>query len=78
MSAVDEYIAAHRRAIRSEETMIRRPHIKSFRLDEETWNKVRERFGPNRRLKSLSAFIREGIELRLKREDPWTGWQVQR
>ena len=60
------------------EPMIRKPHIKSFRLDEDTWNKVRERFGPNRRLKSLSAFIREGLELRLKQEDPWTGWQVQR
>ena len=59
-------------------SMIRKPHIKSFRLDDETWNKVRERFGPNRRLKSLSAFIREGLELRLKQEDPWTGWQIQR
>ena len=58
--------------------MIRKPHIKSFRLDDETWNKVRERFGPNRRVKFLSALIREGIELRLKQEDPWTGWQVQR
>ena len=58
--------------------MIRKPHIKSFRLDEETWTKVRERFGPNRRLRSVSAFIREGIELRLKQDDPPTGWLIQR
>jgi len=58
--------------------MIRKPHIKSFRLDDETLTKVLQRFGPNRRLKFFSAFIQEGVELRLKQDDPWTGWLVQR
>ena len=58
--------------------MIRKPHIRSFRLDDATLNEIRHRYGPNYRLKSLSAFIREGIALRLKQDDPWTGWQILR
>ena len=58
--------------------MIHKPHIKSFRLDDQTLTQVSDRYGPNRRLKSFSQFIREGIELRLKQDDPWTGWLVQR
>ena len=58
--------------------MIRKPHIKSLRLDDATLEQVRRRYGPNRRLKSFSQFIREGIELRLKQDDPHIGWSIKR
>ena len=58
--------------------MNRKPLIVTFRLDEDTRQRVRERVGHNRRLKSFSQFIREGIELRLEKDDPHIGWSVQR
>lgn len=58
--------------------MIKKPHVKSFRMDDTTKEKVRHRYGPDRRLKSFSQFVREGIELRLKQEDPYIGWSVSR
>lgn len=58
--------------------MIRKPLIISFRLDEATRAKISDRIGPNRRLKNLSQFLREGIELRLMQSDPNLGWTVHR
>jgi hypothetical protein len=58
--------------------MIHLPLIATFRLDESTRAKIHERVGPNRRLRTFSAFIREGIELRLKQDDAYTGWLIQR
>ena len=58
--------------------MIRKPLIISFRLDEATRTKIRDRVGPNRRLKTLSQFLREGIELRLMQSDPNLGWTIHR
>ena len=58
--------------------MIRKPLIISFRLDELTRTRIRDRVGPNRRLKTLSQFLREGIELRLMQSDPYLGWTVHR
>ena len=58
--------------------MIRKPLVISFRLDEATGAKIRDRVGPNHRLKNLSQFLREGIELRLMQMDPYLGWIVHR
>jgi hypothetical protein len=56
--------------------MVRLPLIVTFRLDEATRARIRERVGANRSLKSFSQFVREGIALRLERDDPFVGWSV--
>ena len=58
--------------------MIRKPLIVTFRLDEDTRAKVLGRIGPDHRLRTFSAFIREGIELRLAQSDPYLGWSIAR
>jgi hypothetical protein len=58
--------------------MIRKPLSVTFRLDEDTRAKVLGRIGPNHRLRTFSAFIREGIELRLAQSDPYLGWSIAR
>ena len=58
--------------------MTHKPLVITFLLDEDTRQRVRERVGPNRRLKRFSQFIREGIELRLEKDDPHIGWSVKR
>ena len=58
--------------------MITKPHVKSLRLDDATLEQVRHRYGRNRRLKSFSQFVREGIDLRLRHDDPHVGWEVER
>ena len=58
--------------------MVRLPLIVTFRLDEATRARIRERVGANRSLKSFSQFVREGIALRLEKGDPFVGWSVRR
>jgi hypothetical protein len=54
--------------------MIRLPLTITFRLDEATRAKIRERIGPDRSLRTVSQLIREGINLRLEHND----WGVKR
>lgn len=49
--------------------MIRLPLIATFRLDEATRAKIRERVGPDRSLRTVSQLIREGIRMRLEHHD---------
>lgn len=58
--------------------MTRLPLIVTVRLDEATRSRIRERVGPNRRLKTFSQFVREAIALRLEQTDPFLGWSVRR
>ena len=58
--------------------MTRLPLIVTVRLDEATRSRIRERVGPNRRLKTFSQFVREAIALRLEHPDPFLGWSVRR
>jgi len=58
--------------------MIKLPRVVTFRLDEATRARIRERVGPDHRVRNLSQFVREGIDLRLNRADPNLGWGVRR
>ena len=58
--------------------MIRKPLVISFRLDEATRTRIRDRVGNQSPSKDLSQFLREGIELRLMQNDPNLGWTVHR
>ena len=58
--------------------MIKLPRVVTFRLDEATQARIRERVGPDTRVRSLSQFVREGIDLRLNRPDPNLGWSIRR
>lgn len=53
-------------------------HVITIRLDETTLSRIRGRTGQGFRVKSVSQFIREGIQLRLEQPDKYTGWQVNR
>jgi Arc/MetJ-type ribon-helix-helix transcriptional regulator len=54
--------------------MIRKPRIVTFRLDQATWDRMRK-VSPYTKYGNASSFIREGIELLLKREDEQpSGW----
>jgi hypothetical protein len=54
--------------------MIRKPRIVTFRLDQATWDR-RRKVSPYTKYGNTSSFIREGIELLLKREDEQpSGW----
>jgi Arc/MetJ-type ribon-helix-helix transcriptional regulator len=56
----------------------RKPRVVTFRLDQATWDRMRE-LVPYTRYGNNSSFIREGIDLLLKREDEQpTGWSVHR
>ena len=54
--------------------MIRKPRVVTFRMDEATWDWMRK-LAPYTRYGNASSFIREGIDLLLKREDEQpSGW----
>jgi Arc/MetJ-type ribon-helix-helix transcriptional regulator len=58
--------------------MHRKPLVVTFRLDQETRDRMR-RVVPYTRYRNTSSFIREGIELLLKREDEQpSGWTAGR
>jgi Arc/MetJ-type ribon-helix-helix transcriptional regulator len=58
--------------------MIRKPRVVTFRMDQATWDWMRE-LVPYTRYGNVSSFIREGIELLLKQEDEQpSGWTVGR
>jgi Arc/MetJ-type ribon-helix-helix transcriptional regulator len=58
--------------------MIRKPLVVTFRLDQATRDRMRE-LAPYTKYGNTSSFIREGIDLLLKREDEQpTGWTVGR
>ena len=58
--------------------MIRKPRVVTFRLDEATWDWMRE-LVPYTKYRTTSSFIREGIALLLKQEDEQpSGWTVGR
>jgi Arc/MetJ-type ribon-helix-helix transcriptional regulator len=46
----------------------RKPRVVSFRMDQATWDFMRE-LVPYTRYRNASSFIREGIELLLKQEE---------
>jgi Arc/MetJ-type ribon-helix-helix transcriptional regulator len=46
----------------------RKPRVVTFRLDQATWDWMK-RLVPYTRYRTTSSFIREGIDLLLKRED---------
>src|ERR1700730_13054260 len=51
-----------------QEPATRKPRVVTFRLDQATWDRMQE-LVPHTRYKNASSFIREGIDLLLKRED---------
>jgi Arc/MetJ-type ribon-helix-helix transcriptional regulator len=52
--------------------MIRKPRIVTFRLDQATWDR---KVAPYTKYGNTSSFIREGIDLLLRREDEQpSGW----
>jgi Arc/MetJ-type ribon-helix-helix transcriptional regulator len=56
----------------------RKPRVVTFRLDQATWDFVRA-LVPYTKYRNTSSFIREGIELLLKREDEQpSGWTAGR
>jgi Arc/MetJ-type ribon-helix-helix transcriptional regulator len=56
----------------------RKPRVVTFRLDQATWDFVRE-LVPYTKYGTTSSFIREGIELLLKQEEEQpSGWGVRR
>jgi Arc/MetJ-type ribon-helix-helix transcriptional regulator len=56
----------------------RKPRVVTFRLDQATWDYMRALL-PFTRYRTTSSFIREGIELLLKREDEQpSGWTAGR
>jgi Arc/MetJ-type ribon-helix-helix transcriptional regulator len=58
--------------------MTREPLVVTFRLDQATWDRMKD-VVPYTRYRNNSSFIREAIELLLKREDEQpTGWTVGR
>ena len=58
--------------------MTRKPRVVTFRLDQATWDFMRQ-LVPYTKYGSTSSFIREGIELLLKREEEQpSGWTAGR
>jgi Arc/MetJ-type ribon-helix-helix transcriptional regulator len=58
--------------------MTRKPRVVTFRMDQATWEWMRE-LAPYTKYRNTSSFIREGIDLLLKREDEQpSGWTVGR
>ena len=57
--------------------MTRLPLIVTVRLDEATRLRIKERVGPNKRLKTFSEFMREAIAIRLEQTEPLR-WTVRR
>jgi Arc/MetJ-type ribon-helix-helix transcriptional regulator len=55
-----------------------KPRVVTFRLDQATWDWMRE-LVPYTKYRNTSSFIREGIDLLLKREDEQpSGWTAGR
>src|SRR6266852_931415 len=50
------------------ERVTRKPRVVTFRLDQATWDRMRE-LVPYTKYRNPSSFIREGIELLLKQEE---------
>ena len=60
------------------ERVTRKPRVVTFRLDQATWDLMRQ-LVPYTKYGNASSFIREGIELLLKREDEQpSGWTAGR
>ena len=58
--------------------MTRKPRVVTFRLDQATWDWMRE-LVPHTKYGNTSSFIREGIDLLLKQEDEQpSGWTTGR
>jgi Arc/MetJ-type ribon-helix-helix transcriptional regulator len=58
--------------------MTRKPLVVTFRLDQATRDRMRE-VVPYTKYRNTSSFIREAIDLLLKREDEQpSGWSVHR
>ncbi len=58
--------------------MTRKPRVVTFRLDQATWDWMRE-LVPYTRYGTTSSFIREGIDLLLRREtEQPSGWTTGR
>ena len=58
--------------------MTGKSRVVTFRMDQATWDFMRQLL-PFTRYRSTSSFIREGIELLLKREDEQpSGWTAGR
>jgi Arc/MetJ-type ribon-helix-helix transcriptional regulator len=56
----------------------RKPRVVTFRMDQATWDFMRQ-LVPYTKYRNTSSFIREGIELLLKREEEQpSGWRVGR
>jgi len=54
--------------------MTRKPRVVTFRLDQATWDRMRK-VAPYTKCGNTSSFIREGIDLLLKREgEQPSGW----
>ena len=58
--------------------MTRKPRVVTFRLDQATWGRMRD-VVPYTKYGSTSSFIREGIDLLLRREEEQpSGWTAGR
>jgi Arc/MetJ-type ribon-helix-helix transcriptional regulator len=58
--------------------MLRKPRVVTFRMDQATWDWMRE-LVPYTKYRTTSSFIREGIELLLKQEEEQpSGWMAGR
>ena len=58
--------------------MTRKPRVVTFRLDQATWDWMRE-LVPYTKYKNTSSLIREGIDLLLEREEEQpSGWTAGR
>jgi Arc/MetJ-type ribon-helix-helix transcriptional regulator len=58
--------------------VIRKPRVVTFRLDQATWDFIRQ-LVPYTKYRTASSFIREGIEPLLKQEkEQPPGWSVGR
>jgi hypothetical protein len=60
------------------ERVTRKPRVVTFRLDQATWDRMRE-LVPYTKYRNTSSFIREGIDLLLRQEDEQpSGWTAGR
>ena len=60
------------------ERVTRKPRVVTFRMEQATWDRMRE-LVPYTEYRNASSFIREGIDLLLRREEEQpTGWTTGR
>ena len=58
--------------------MTRKPRVVTFRMDQGTWDRMKE-LVPYTKYRTTSSFIREGIDLMLSQEDEQpSGWTAGR